>query len=145
MPLENVLDFGEVNQCDPFTALKINSAHLDYMYQGQESRAKCSGSLHEYVQLYFLAGNKKKATDLGLKLMANYESIFTYFENSSASFATNPENNEDLIAALDACFKMYFVAADKKLGGDPKGELAKRIFKSINHVYKKSCLVFILI
>jgi hypothetical protein len=137
MPLENVLDFGEVNQCDPFTALKINSAHLDYMYQGQESRAKCSGSLHEYVQLYFLAGNKKKATDLGLKLMANYESIFSYFENSSASFAANPENNEDLIAALDACFKMYFVAADKKLGGDSKGELAKRIFKSINHVYKK--------
>ena len=32
---------------------------------------------------------------------------------------------------------MYFVAAEKKLGGDPKGELAKRIFKSINHVYKK--------
>jgi hypothetical protein len=137
MPLENVLDFGEVNQCDPFTSLKINSAHLDYMYQGQESKAKCSGSLHEYVQLYFLAGSKKKATDLGLKLMVNYESIFAYFENSSSSFAANPENNEDLIAALDACLKMYFVAAEKKLGGDPKGELAKRIFKSINHVYKK--------
>ena len=137
MPLENVLDFGEVNQCDPFTSLKINSEHLNYSYQGEEANAKCSGSLHEYVQLYFLAGNKKKATDLGLKLMANYESIFAYFENSSSSFAANPENNEDLIAALDACFKMYFVAADKKLGGDPKDELAKRIFKSINHVYKK--------
>jgi len=137
MPLENVLDFGEVNQCDPFTALKINSGHLNYSYQGEEANAKCSGSLHEYVQLYFLAGNKKKATDLGLKLMANYESIFAYFENSSSSFAANPENNEDLIAALDACFKMHFVAANKKLGGDPKGELAKRIFKSINHVYKK--------
>ncbi|NBW30520.1 MAG: hypothetical protein EBR35_04595, partial [Flavobacteriales bacterium] len=137
MPLENVLDFGEVNQCDPFTSLKINSSHLNYSYQGEEAKAKCSGSLHEYVQLYFLAGNKKKATDLGLKLMTNYESIFSYFENSSSSFAANPENNEDLIAALDACLKMYFVAAEKKLGGDPKGELAKRIFKSINHVYKK--------
>jgi len=137
MPLENVLDFGEVNQCDPFTSLKINSSHLNYSYQGEEANAKCSGSLHEYVQLYFLAGNKKKATDLGLKLMANYESIFAYFENSSSSFAANPENNEDLIAALDACFKMHFVATEKKLGGDPKGELAKRIFKSINHVYKK--------
>jgi hypothetical protein len=72
MPLENVLDFGEVNQCDPFTSLKINSSHLNYSYQGEEANAKCSGSLHEYVQLYLLAGNKKKATDLGLKLMANY-------------------------------------------------------------------------
>jgi hypothetical protein len=137
MPLENVLDFGEVNQCDPFTSLKINSSHLNYSYQGEEANAKCSGSLHEYVQLYFLAGNKKKATDLGLKLMANYESIFSYFENSSASFAANPENNEDLIAALDACFKMYFVASDKKLGGDSKGKLATTIYKSINRVYKK--------
>ena len=137
MPLENVLDFGEVNQCDPFTSLKINSSHLNYSYQGEEANAKCSGSLHEYVQLYFLAGNKKKATDLGEKLMANYESIFSYFENSSASFAANPENNEDLIAALDACFKMYFVASDKKLGGDSKGKLATTIYKSINRVYKK--------
>jgi hypothetical protein len=137
MPLENVLDFGEVNQCDPFTSLKINSSHLNYSYQGEEASAKCSGSLHEYVQLYLLAGNKKKATDLGLKLMANYESIFSYFEKSSASFAANPENNEDLIAALDACFKMYFVASDEKLGGDSKGKFATTIYKSINRVYKK--------
>lgn len=137
MPLENVLDFGEVNQCDPFTSLKINSSHLNYSYQGEEANAKFSGSLHEYVQLYFLAGDKKKAMDLGLKLMANYESIFAYFEKSSSSFAANPENNEDLIAALDACFKMHFVAANKKLGGDPKGKLATTIYKSINRVYKK--------
>ena len=32
---------------------------------------------------------------------------------------------------------MHFVSADKKLGEDAKGELAKRISKSINQVYKK--------
>ncbi len=137
MPVETVLDFGEVNECDPFTSLKINSDHLDYTYQGEASRAKCSGSLHEYVQLYFLAGDKKKATDLGMKLMANYESIFAYFENSDAAFAANPENNEDLIAALDACCKMYFVASDPKSGGNKKDKLAARIYSQINYVYKK--------
>ena len=137
MPLENVLDFGEVNTGDPFTSLKINSEHFTYFYKGQELRAKCSGNLHEYVQLYFLAGQEPKATNLGLKLMANYESIFAYFEHSNAKFAEWSGNNQDLIAALDACFKMYLVAADKKLGGDPKGKLAIRISKSINHVYKK--------
>lgn len=135
MPLENVLDFGEVNQIDPMNSLKINSAHTNFMYQGQDVKAKSSGCLHEYVQLYFMAGEKAKATKLGMKLADNYETIFNYFEHSAAEYAGNPENAEDMYAALDGCFKMYVIANDSKLGAK-NGALAKRLYKLFNKVYK---------
>lgn len=135
MPVETVLDFGEVNQIDPMNSLKINGAHQNFMYQGQEIKAKSSGSLHEYVQLYFMAGEKSKATKLGMKLINNYETIFRYFEHSDATYTGNPENAEDLYAALDACFKMYVIANDPQIGSK-NGALAKRLYKVINHVYQ---------
>lgn len=135
MPLETVLDFGEVNQYDGMSSLKINSSHLSFKYQGQDIRAKSSGVLHEFVQLYFMLGEKKKATELGMKLMKNYETIFNYFEHSNAEFAGNQENAEDLYAALDASFKMYIIASDRQMG-DPNGKLAKYIYAKINRVYK---------
>jgi hypothetical protein len=135
MPLERVLDFGEVNSCDPFMSLKYNEKHGDYMYQGQTLRAKCSGSLHEYVQLYYLAGQKSKAEALGAKLLANYQSVIAYFEHSNAEFAGNPENAEDLIAAIDACFKMNELAQNPRYG-NPNSAFAKSLKKEITHVYK---------
>jgi hypothetical protein len=135
MPLERVLDFGEVNSCDPFMSLKFNEKHGDYTYQGETLRAKCSGSLHEYVQLYFLAGQKSKAEALGTKLLANYQSIIAYFEHSDAEFAGNPENAEDLIAAIDACFKMNDLAQNPRYG-NPNSAFAKSLKKEITHVYK---------
>lgn len=135
MPLERVLDFGEVNSCDPFMSLKFNERHSDYSYQGQTLRAKCSGSLHEYVQLYYLAGQKSKAEALGAKLLANYQSIIAYFEHSDAEFAGNPENAEDLIAAIDACFKMNDLAQNPRYG-NPNAAFAKSLKKEITHVYK---------
>ena len=135
MPAETVIDFAEVNAYDGMSSLKVNATHMNFNYQGQDIRAKTSGTLHEYVQLYFLLGEKKKATELGMKLMKNYESIFKYFEHSKATFAGNQENAEDLYAALDASFKMYVIAADKQLG-DFNGPLAKHIYKKLNYVYK---------
>jgi hypothetical protein len=135
MPVETVIDFAEVNAYDGMSSLKINATHMNFNYQGQDIRAKSSGTLHEYVQLYFLLGEKKKATELGMKLMKNFESIFNYFDHSKATFAGNQENAEDLYAALDASFKMYVIAADKQLG-DFNGPLAKYIYKKINNVYK---------
>ena len=105
------------------------------MYQGQTLRAKCSGSLHEYVQLYYLAGQKSKAEALGAKLLANYQSIIAYFEHSDAEFAGNPENAEDLIAAIDACFKMNDLAQNPRYG-NPTSAFAKSLKKEITHVYK---------
>jgi len=136
MPVETVFDFGEVNAYDGLSSLKINQADMAYNYEGQEIRAKNSGTLHEYVQLYFLLKEKKKATELGMKLMKQYESIFAYFENSDPFFAANQENAEDLYAALNASFMMYKIAADKQLG-DPNGPLAKYIISKIRYVYGK--------
>jgi hypothetical protein len=121
MPLERVLDFGEVNSCDPFMSLKFNERHGDYNYQGQTIRAKCSGSLHEYVQLYYLAGQKTKAETLGAKLLANYKSIIAYFEHSDAEF--------------DACFKMNDLAQNPRYG-NPSSAFSKSLKKEITHVYK---------
>lgn len=135
MPLERVLDFGEVNSCDPFMSLKFNERHGDYNFQGQTIRAKCSGSLHEYVQLYYLAGQKTKAEALGTKLLANYKSIIAYFEHSDAEFAGNPENAEDLIAAIDACFKMNDLAQNPRYG-NPSSAFSKALKKEITRVYK---------
>jgi hypothetical protein len=135
MPLENVIDFGEVNSCDPFMSLKYNEPDIEYDYQGQSLRAKCSGSLHEYVQLYYLAGQKAKAEALGNKLLENFHSVFAYFDHSDAEFAGNTENAEDLIAAMDACLKMNELAQDARYG-NPKSAFAKRLKAEINHVYK---------
>lgn len=135
MPVERVLDFGEVNSCDPFMSLKFNERHGDYNYQGQTLRAKCSGSLHEYVQLYYLAGQKTKAEALGKKLLANFHSVIAYFEHSDAEFAGNPENAEDLIAAIDACFKMNDLAQNPRYG-NPNSAFSKSLKKEITHVYK---------
>ena len=43
----------------------------------------------------------------------------------------NSENNQDLIAALDACFKMRFTAEQK----DKEGKFYKDISSSIKKVY----------
>ncbi len=135
MPLETVLDFGEVNSCDPFMSLKYNEPDQEYNYQGQSLRSKCSGSLHEYVQLYYLLGQKAKAEALGEKLLKNFHSVFAYFDHSDATFAGNPENAEDLIAAMDACFKMNALAQDPRYG-NPSSPFAKSLKAEINHVYK---------
>jgi hypothetical protein len=135
MPVETVLDFGEVNSCDPFMSLKYNERDQEYMYQGQTLRAKCSGSLHEYVQLYYLAGDKKKAEALGQKLLKNFHSVFAYFDHSDAEFAGNPDNAEDLIAAMDACLKMNALAQDPRYG-NASSAFAKALKAEINRVYK---------
>ena len=134
MPLENVLDVGEVNGFDPMSSLSINSEHQKFMFEDKEIRPMCSGTLHEYVQLYFMAGANKKGEALGLKLMANYESIINYFSHTNVRLGAKPENIEDLFAALDACFKMQSTV--RKNGGKD-GALQKRIDKAISSVYDK--------
>ena len=71
MPEENVLDFSEIGGFDDMSSLKINKIHQSFELEGQQIRPICSGTLHEYVQLYYLAGETKKAEVLGLKLMDN--------------------------------------------------------------------------
>ncbi|MDB3905379.1 hypothetical protein N9335_02760, partial [Crocinitomicaceae bacterium] len=131
MPPETVLDFGEISGFDKQTSLDIN------LPQNNQYAARTSGNLHEYVQLYYMLGEADKATSLGKKLLKNYQSVFKYFENSDALFAVTPgfssSNIDDLLAATDACFRMYRVASDTKF--NPQGKNVKEITEMINYVY----------
>ena len=130
MPMENVIDVGEVNGFDRMSSLTINAPHQSFEFEGKEIQPMCSGTLHEYVQLYYLAGDKKKAEKLGLKLMNNYESIISYFAHTNARIAAKEDNVEDLFATLDACFKI-------KSTVDKSGPLSLRLNQVINSIYKK--------
>lgn len=136
MPEESVLDVGEVNGFDPMSSLTSNASHQSFMFEGKEIRPMCSGTLHEYVQLYFLAGNAKKGELLGLKLMANYESIFNYYKNTNVRISSDYNNIEDFFAALDACFKIRATLTGPN--GNKNSALLNRINKAVASVYKST-------
>ena len=104
IPVETVIDFGEITGNDPITSLDYNRI------RNNSYSPRMSGCLYEYVQLYALLGETKKATDLGKKLLNIYNSVFSFFENSNAMVAIEPgtmnSNRDDLFAAADACFKI---------------------------------------
>ena len=129
MPFETVLDFGEVGGIDPLGSLGVNSEHSYYDAE-RKVQAYASGHLHEYVQLYTLIKKFDKASSLASKVLASYETIFNFFQQSDPSIAGNPENAEDLHAALDACFKIQLTAQN---AGHNK--LAKEAEAKIEFVY----------
>ena len=127
MPIETVLDFGEVTGNDPITSLDYNRV------RNSAYSPRVSGSLHEYVQLYALLGEDSKATVLGKKLIKRYKRIFTYFEKSDALFAikqgTMNSNRDDLFAAADACFKIQKAI--------PSGGISKEVTEAIDYLFGK--------
>ncbi len=130
LPFETVLDFGEVGAIDPLGSLSLNSEHSHYDPE-RKVQAYASGHLHEYVQLYTLIKKFDKASALAAKILGSYETIFGFFQNSDPSLAANPENAEDLHAALDACFKIQATAQN---AGHTK--LAKEAESKIEYIYK---------
>ena len=106
------------------------------MYQGQTIRPMNAGILHEYVQLYYLLGNKKKAEALGMKLLDNYNSIIAYFEHSPVDKAGDADNAEDLIAVVDALLKMRTTALNKN-GKLPKTPFTNALERTVQRVYKQ--------
>lgn len=132
LPFETVLDFGEVGAIDPLGSLSLNSKHSYYDAE-RKVQAYASGHLHEYVQLYTLIKKFDKASALATKVLGSYETIFGFFQNSDPSLAANPENAEDLHAALDACFKIQTTAQN---AGYTK--LAQEAESKIKLVYKKT-------
>jgi hypothetical protein len=135
MPLENVMDFGEVNICDPMNMLTYNGRNKSYMYGEQEVRAKNSGCLHEYVQLYYLLHANAKGEKLGNNLLNQYESILKFFKNTDAEIAADMENTEDLLATTDALCRMYSTLQDPSVKGE-NSAFGKRIKKNLDLVYK---------
>ena len=126
MPVETVIDFGEITGNDPITSLDYNRV------RNSSYSPRISGCLHEYVQLYALLGQEKKAAALGKKLLKIYASVIDYFENSSGSFAirqgTMSSNRDDLFAATDACFRMQKATKDMAF--------EKEVSQVINKLYK---------
>ncbi len=136
MPIETVIDFGEVNGCDPMNMLTYNQNNRGYLYGGQEIRAKCSGNLNEHVQLYYLCKADGKGAELGNKLMTQYESILDFFEFASAEIGTSVQNTEDLFAVTDAIFKMYSTLEDPNVHAE-NSAFGKRLKMNLDRVYKK--------
>jgi tetratricopeptide (TPR) repeat protein len=136
MPEETVMDYGDINPVDPFNSLNYNKAHNQFMFQGQDIRPLNAGILHEFVQLYYLLGQTKKAEALGQKILENYQTVVAYFEHSDVEIAGNEENAEDLIAVADALLKMRTTVKETNKAGNSSA-FTRSLEKTIQVLYKK--------
>lgn len=136
MPEETVMDYGDINPVDPFNSLNYNKAHNQFMFQGQDIRPLNAGILHEFVQLYYLLGQTKKAEALGQKLLENYQTVVAYFEHSDVEMSGNEENAEDLIAVADALLKMRTTVKETNKAGNSSA-FGRSLEKTIQVLYKK--------
>lgn len=138
MPIETVLDYGDVNPVDPFSSLNYNKTHNQFTYQGQDIRPLNAGVLHEFVQLYILLGQKKKAAILGQKILDNYKTVIAYFEHSAISFAGNSDNTEDLIAVADGLLKMRSTISNQSGSkGLQANAFTRDLERTVQKLYKK--------
>lgn len=123
MPANVVIDHSEPNP-----------GGGSYRLGGQEFTAYSDGILHEYVEVLYLAGDKKAANDLATTVCEQLESIFNYFDKSDASIVMDENNMKDLYAAMDAYFTMYSAVADPDYG-QPDSKLANRMQNKLNQLY----------
>ena len=137
MPVETVLDYGDINPLDPFNSLNANKTHNQIMYQGQDIRPLNAGILHEYVQLYYMLDQPKKAAAIGQKILDNYKTVIAYFEHSDIDKAGNEENAEDLIAVADALLKMRSTFQQVAAKGTAKDAFSKDLERTVQMLYKK--------
>lgn len=127
MPPEIVIDYGEPN---------VNpSRGAEYAWNGSTLPAYTDGILHEYVYILYLAGDKKGAEELGMKVADQLESIISYYDHSPADIAARPENTDDLYAAIDNYFQIHMAAIDPEKG-DQDSKLSQRTSKFIQHIYE---------
>jgi len=128
MPADVVIDYGEPNRSrDP----REGYPQLDEKGQilkderGQEIPlyAYVDGELHNYVTIFYEAGDVKAAEKLGNTVAGQLESIINYFDKSDVDFLVDSRNREDLLAALNAYYILNTSAIN---AGEENGELAKR-------------------
>ena len=137
MPVETVLDYGDINPVDPFNSLNANKTHNQIMYQGHDIRPLNAGILHEYVQLYFMLDQPKKAAAIGQKILDNYKTVIAYLEYRDIDKAGNEENAEDLIAVADALLKMRSTFQQVAAKGTAKDAFSKDLERTVQMLYKK--------
>lgn len=121
MPVERVIDYGEPNP----DGRELSDGGVQYP-------SYTDGTLHDYVSLLYRAGDKAAAEKLGMQMADEIESIFNYFENSSAIIMVN--NKADLVSAMSNYMTMAMAATDPEIG-NPNGKLATRLNKKINYMY----------
>lgn len=126
MPANVVLDLGEPNAGGPV-----------YEYAGQQFRGYSDGVLNEYVEIFYLAGDKESARKLGETVADQLESVFKYFEVSDVRITTSEHNMKDFYAALEAYLSMSEVVMDPSIG-DPDGKLAMRMTNKVNDLFSKT-------
>ncbi|MBL4862893.1 MAG: hypothetical protein JKY09_07755, partial [Crocinitomicaceae bacterium] len=124
MPPELVIDYGEP------TAGQVN-----YELSGVKLPGFMDGVLHEYVEVLFMAGDKKAANELGATVADQLESIITYYEKGNVALTVRLNNTDDLYAALEAYFILY-ESSNNPGTGDPNGKLAKRTAAKLDYIYK---------
>jgi len=135
MPAEIVIDMGEVHGCDPLNMLSYNAQHQSYSYMDQQVRAKCSGNLNEYVQLYYLCKSFNQGERLGNKVLDQYESVLKFYKNTSAQICTKLDNAAELFAVTDGIFKMHSTLQDPSVNA-VNSKFSERLMKNINQIYK---------
>lgn len=108
-----------------------------YEVNGAQRRGYSDGTLHEYIEVLYIAGDKKGARKLAKQVADQLESIFEYFEKSDARISAAQNNVKDLYAAMESYFVMYRAVADEDLG-DPGSDLDQRMLNKINDLYSKT-------
>lgn len=126
MPADIVIDHSEPTQTGE--VFEVN---------GASTRGYSDGVLHEYVEIFYIAGDKKAAQKLAKEVADQLESIFEYFEKSDARITAQQHNVKDLYAAIDSYFVLYSAVADEELG-DPESALARRMMQTISDLYSKT-------
>ncbi len=135
MPADVVIDYGEPSRSrDPregYPQLDGNGRILRDE-QGQEVKLKAyiDGELHNYVTLFYEAGDSKSAEKLGNTVAQQLESIINFFDQSDVEFLIDGKNREDFFAALNAYYILNTSAIN---AGKERGKLAKRTNKQLKY------------
>ncbi|MCR9171787.1 MAG: DUF2723 domain-containing protein [bacterium] len=120
MPAEIVIDHSEPTQTGE-----------QYLVNGKARRGFTDGVLHDYVDVFYMAGDKEAARKLAKTLADQYESIFEYFEKSDARITGETDNAKDLYAALESYFIVYGAVSSEDSGS----ALDNRMFKTLSDMY----------
>jgi hypothetical protein len=135
MPADVVIDYGEPSRSrdpkDGYPQLDERGKILkDDKGQEVQLNAFVDGELHNYVTLFYEAGDVKSAEKLGETVAGQLESIIKYFDESDVEFLTESRNREDFFAAMHAYYILNTSAID---AGEEKGKLATRTSKMLKY------------
>lgn len=124
MPADVIIDMSD--QASP-TREKFTVGGAQYStYQ--------DGMLADYVEMLYIVGEKKLANELGMTLAKQYETVIAHYTNSRPEIVSNPNNHDDLFAALSSYFKIAVASYDPE--ADPNGPLAKHASQKLMDFYK---------